>query len=95
MEVVTASYCSWSFIYLCNQCLLQLRNCHGRDNVVVRFTTTYAVSANHHSREFETPHGEVYSIQHYVIKFISDLRQASGFLRVLRFRLPIKLNATI
>jgi hypothetical protein len=29
-------------------------------------------------------HGEVYSIQHYVIKFISDLRQVGGFLQVLR-----------
>ena len=28
-------------------------------------------------------HGEVYSIQHYVIKFVSDLRQVGGFLRVL------------
>ena len=24
-------------------------------------------------------HGEVYSIQHYVIKFVSDLQQAEGF----------------
>jgi hypothetical protein len=24
--------------------------------------------------------GEVYSIQHYVIKFVSDLRQIGGFL---------------
>jgi hypothetical protein len=24
-------------------------------------------------------HGEVYSIQHYVIKFVSDLRQVGGF----------------
>ena len=28
-------------------------------------------------------HGGVYSIQHYVIKFVSDLQQVSGFLRVL------------
>ena len=28
--------------------------------------------------------GEVYSIQHYVIKFVSDLRQLGVFLRVLR-----------
>jgi len=28
-------------------------------------------------------HGEVYSIQHYVIKFVSDLQQVGGFLRVL------------
>ena len=40
-------------------------------------------------------HGEVYSIQHYVIKFVSDLRQVSGFLWVLWFPPPIKLTATI
>ena len=28
-------------------------------------------------------HGEMYSTQRYVIKFASDLRQVSGFLRVL------------
>ena len=39
--------------------------------------------------------GEVYSIQHYVIKFVSDLRQVGGFLRVLRLPPPIKLTATI
>jgi len=27
-------------------------------------------------------HGEVYSIQQYVIKFVSDLRQVNGFLLV-------------
>ena len=40
-------------------------------------------------------HGEVYVIQHYVIKFVSDLRQVGGFLQVLRFPPPIKLTATI
>jgi hypothetical protein len=25
-------------------------------------------------------HGEVYSIQHYVIKFVSDMQQVGGFL---------------
>ena len=40
-------------------------------------------------------HGGVYSIQHYVIKFVSDLRQVSGFLRALRFPPPIKLTAMI
>jgi hypothetical protein len=40
-------------------------------------------------------HGEVYSIQHYLITFVSDLRQVGGFLRVLRFPPPIKLTATI
>jgi hypothetical protein len=40
-------------------------------------------------------HGEVYLIQHYVIKYVSDLRQVGGFLRVLWFPPPIKLTATI
>ena len=43
----------------------------GRDYMVVRFTTTCGISANH------------YSIQHYMIKFVCDLRQFGGFLRVL------------
>jgi hypothetical protein len=34
-------------------------------------------------------------VQHYVIKFVSDLRQLGGFLRVLRFTPPIKLTAAI
>jgi hypothetical protein len=29
-------------------------------------------------------HGEMYSIQHFVKKLISNLRQVSGFLRVLQ-----------
>jgi hypothetical protein len=37
-------------------------------------------------------HGQVYSIQHYVIKFVSNLQQVSGFLWVLRFPPPIKLT---
>jgi len=35
------------------------------------------------------PHGEVYSMQHYVIKLVSDLQQVGGFLHVLRFPPPI------
>jgi hypothetical protein len=37
-------------------------------------------------------HGEVYSIQHYVMKFVSDLWQVSDFLRVIQFPPPIKLT---
>ena len=50
--------------------------------------TTKVVSSN-------IAYGEVYSIQHYVIKFVSNLRQVSGFLQVLQFPTPIKLTATI
>jgi hypothetical protein len=39
--------------------------------------------------------GEVYSMQHYVTKYVSDLRQVGSFLRVLRFSPPIKLTAMI
>jgi hypothetical protein len=38
--------------------------------------------------------GEVFLIQHNVTKFDSDLRQVSGFLRVLWFPPSIKLTAT-
>jgi hypothetical protein len=40
-------------------------------------------------------HGEVYSIQHYVLMFVSDLWPVDGVLRVLRFPASIKLTATI
>jgi hypothetical protein len=40
--------------------------------------TTKVVSSN-------PVHGEVYSIQHYVIKYVSDLWQVNGFLLVLRY----------
>jgi hypothetical protein len=38
---------------------------------------------------------EVYSIQHYVMKFVSDLRQVDGFHRVLRFPSQIKLTTMV
>jgi hypothetical protein len=67
-----------------------------RDGMVVGYIATYVTSAYHHKRsEFEPCSGEVYSIQYYVIRFISDLQQIGGFLCVLRFPSPIKLTATI
>jgi len=56
--------------------------------MVVGFTATKLMSSN-------PDHGEVYSIQLYGIKFVSDLQQVGGFLRLLRFPPPIKLTATI
>ena len=84
----------WHFIWICSRVVLQLfGGRRGHDRMVVGFMqivhiTTNVVNSN-------PVHGEVYSIQHYVINFVSDLRQAGGFLRVLRFLLPIKLIATI
>jgi hypothetical protein len=52
--------------------------------VAVGFIATYAIGAYHHYRcMFESLPGEVYSIQHYVIMFVSNLQQVSGFLWVL------------
>ena len=38
--------------------------------------------------------GQLNSIQHHVIEFVSDLRQVCRFLKVLQFPLQIKLPAT-
>jgi hypothetical protein len=56
------------------------RGCRGRDLMVFGFATTYTVSVYHHwCCEFESPSER--GIQHYVIKFVSDLLQVGGFLR--------------
>jgi len=53
----------------------------GHDCMVVGFITSCAINAYHHYHcEFKSCSGKVYSIQHYVIKYVSDLRQVSGFL---------------
>ena len=49
---------------------------HGHDRMVVGFTTTYASSAYHHSRECKFWSGQ--GVQHYVIKVVNDLRQFSS-----------------
>jgi hypothetical protein len=50
--------------------------------------TTNVVSSN-------PAHGEAYSIQQYVVKFVIDLRQVHSFLRVLQFPPHKKLTVTI
>ena len=60
------------------------------DHTVLGFTTTYAISTYHNV--IESCSGEVYSIQHYVIKFVSDLWQVGGFLRLIWFPPPIKTD---
>jgi tRNA A37 threonylcarbamoyltransferase TsaD len=48
--------------------------------MVVGFTTTCVISVYHHCKVVGSNHvnGKVYSIQIYVIKFVSDLQQVSG-----------------
>ena len=74
--------------------VLLSRGCSGRGRMVVGFATTCSISATK-VVSLNPAHGEVYSIQHYVIKFVSDLWQVGGFLRVTWFPPPIKLTTTI
>jgi hypothetical protein len=70
--------------------------CRGRDCMVVGFTTTVqSVPITTKVVSSNPIHDKVYSIQHYVIKFVSDLQQVGDFLRVVRFPPPIKLITTI
>ena len=56
--------------------------------MIVRFTTTYEISTYH----LESHTSGVYSIQHFVITFVSDLRQNGGFIQVFRFSPPKKTD---
>jgi hypothetical protein len=52
----------------------------GRDRMLVGFITTYAISTYHQPKyEFESGSGEVYLIQHYMIKFVSGLAMVMVF----------------
>ncbi len=58
-----------------------MRGRRGRDRIVAVFSTTYAICAYHYSFGFDSR--SVGGVQHYVIKFVSDLRQVGDFLRFL------------
>ena len=68
---------SWTLIYLCSSFsgiwiqIVDTRGlrCHYR--LVVGFINTYSLSVYHYWSS-NPAHGEVYSIQYYVIKFVSD-----------------------
>ena len=59
--------------------------------VVVMIVTVQSVPITTKVVSLNPVHGKVYSKQHCVIKFVSDLRQVCGFLWVLWFPPPIKL----
>jgi len=73
-----------------------MQGCHGRDRIVVGFTTTCTISAYHNqSCEFEPCSWQDVLDTTLCDKFVSGLRQVGGFLQVLQFPPPIKLTATI
>ena len=56
---------------------------------------THNVSGDRYWLHIGSWKSNYHTIQHYTIKFVSDLWQVSGFLRVLLFPPPTKLTATI
>ena len=69
---------------------IKYKKCDILDRMVVGFRTTYAISAYHYwCCEFEYRLGR--GVQHYVIRFVRDLRQVGGFLRYSGF-LPNKTD---
>jgi hypothetical protein len=66
------------------------RGCCGCARIVVGFTTTY-MPITTKVVNLNPAYGEVYSIQHYVISFVSDLGQVNGFLQGT----PVSSTATI
>ena len=75
---------------LCNALLKQLLRSDGIYLTIATMgaVTTEVVSSN-------PVHVDVYSILYYMMKFVSDLQQVGGFLRVLRFSPAIKMSTTI
>jgi hypothetical protein len=68
---------------------------HGRDRMVVGFTTTCAISAYHQKTCEIVPRSWRGVRNTTLCDKVSDLRQVGGFLRVIRFPPPIKMTASI
>jgi hypothetical protein len=67
------------------------RDRRGRDSIwLLDLQLSVLVTTN--DLTSNTGHGEVYSIQHYLIKFVGDLLQVCSF---LQFPPPIKVTAML
>ena len=67
------------------------RDRRGRDSIwLLDLQLSVLVTTN--DLTSNTGHGEVYSIQHYLIKFVGDLLHVCGF---LRFPPPIKVTGML
>jgi hypothetical protein len=77
-----------------HKCLPVSEERRGRDRMEIRFTITYGISAWSDTKvvSSNSANGEVYSMERYVIKFVSDLRQIGGFPRLPP---PKHLTATL
>jgi hypothetical protein len=86
--------CCCLFYVLCPCCpCLWIANCSFiLCNVYSVYFSFQSISITTKVVSLNSVQSAVYSIQHYVIKFVSDLKQVDGFHRVLRFPPPIKHN---
>ena len=70
-----------------------LRGCLGYDHMVVGFRITYLYMQSVHITSnlvsSNPSHGEVDTMQQYLIKFVSDLQLVSGFLLVLLLKVVL------
>ena len=66
-----------------------------QNNVFCYFWQTWLRSLNTVILMLTCDNVDNMAYHNYVIKFVSDLRQVSGFLRVLRYHPPIKLTTMI
>ena len=80
VRVSSISYFILQFVHTLKTLLELKRGRRGRDDMDVGFTTTCAFSAYSQDVRSNPVHGEVYSIQHYVIKFVCDMRHVGRFL---------------
>ena len=84
-------------IYLVLHLPSQIRGrCGGHDRILLDLQlSVQSVPITINVVSLNPVHGEVYLIQHYVLKFVSNLWQVGGFLRVLQFPTLIKLTVKI
>ena len=86
----TFSKVTWHNFNLKRDDFFYHNNCHDITEILLKVAFNTIIL--HHNKYMSST---VNYVQHYVIKFISDLRHVSDFLRVLRFLSPIKPTATI
>jgi hypothetical protein len=54
-----------------------------KEQLMMKKKTISLKEMNYELKSSNRIHGKEYSIQHYVINFVSDLRQVGGFFRIL------------
>ena len=93
ISLLSLMFCSkWNSHHISSS--LSLRYCYEKSIFTKPFYSVHIYRSNWYILHMPIAHGEVYSIQHYIIKFVSDLQQVCGFLWVLWFLPPMKLTGT-